>query len=213
MKHRLNKFYTDYFKDVNAFFKKYKMHTKNAQNRRNPAFARPSRNITSCTPTCSTKKMLSAKGIKIAYIEAYKDNARLNSTDDIKFSSVKMKIGDIQCEMAVDLEYNLEIRMYVAHDSSRKVELMGITSYICKDTDGFALKTSTFNVDSVDDLDGALNHLMSSECTDELMFQYSLLYKDIDKYIEMCKVLQRVYDMYMKTGKLTAFILYNAVEV
>lgn len=212
MKSKLGLFYGNYFIKQRKFIKKYFSTEKSSP----IIFKRPKYNFY-LAGTKQSKKFitfLNKNKIKASYVETRK-NSSIIPGDFIEYGCFNIKHNDNTYFM--DIDCNVSNLFNIVINPSKQYNVYGdsiIKLIKNKDWFDFEINALDENYDEVPvnpEIRDILNSLKGSSYNipSDLMFQYSLIHKDIEDYIVCAKILNYLYDEFKKSSKITAFTLYN----
>lgn len=212
MKSKLGLFYKNYFVKQRKFIKKYFSGEKSSP----IIFKRPSYNTYLAGAKQSKKfiTLLNKNKIKASYVETRR-NSSITPGDFIEYGCFNIKYNDNTYFM--DIDCNTSNLFNIVVNPLKQYNVYGDSIIkLIKNKDGFDFEINVLddNFDEVPvnpEICDILNSLKGStyNISSDLMFQYSLIHKDIEKYIECSKILNYLYDEFKKSSKITAYTLYN----
>lgn len=212
MKSKLGLFYSNYFVKQRKFIKKYFSTEKSG-----PIIFKRSKYHTYLAGVKQSKKfiaLLNKNKVKASYVETRK-NSSIIPGDFIEYGCFNIKHNDNT--YFIDIDCNVSNLFNIVINPSKQYNVYGdsiIKLIKNKDWFDFEINALDENYDEVPvnpEIRDILNSLKGSSYNipSDLMFQYSLIHKDIEDYIVCAKILNYLYDEFKKSSKITAFTLYN----
>ncbi|EJR1979148.1 hypothetical protein N0S44_000303 [Escherichia coli] len=212
MKSKLGLFYGNYFIKQRKFIKKYFSTEKSSP----IIFKRPKYNFYLAGAKQSKKfiTFLNKNKIKASYVETRK-NSSIIPGDFIEYGCFNIKYND--STYCMDIDCNTSNLFNIVINPSKQYNVYGdsiIKLIKNKDWFDFEINVLDENYDEVPvnpEICDILNSLKGSSYNipSDLMFQYSLIHKDIEHYIVCAKILNYLYDEFKMSSKITAYTLYN----
>lgn len=212
MKSKLGLFYGNYFIKQRKFIKKYFSTEKSSP----IIFKRPKYNFYLAGAKQSKKfiTFLNKNKIKASYVETRK-NSSIIPGDFIEYGCFNINHNDNTYFM--DIDCNVSNLFNIVINPSKQYNVYGdsiIKLIKNKDWFDFEINALDENYDEVPvnpEICDILNSLKGSSYNipSDLMFQYSLIHKDIEHYIVCAKILNYLYDEFKMSSKITAYTLYN----
>lgn len=212
MKSKLGLFYSNYFVKQRKFIKKYFSTEKSG-----PIIFKRSKYYTYLAGVKQSKKfiaLLNKNKVKASYVETRK-NSPITPSDFIEYGCFYIENNGNTYFM--DIDCNTSNLFNIVIKPSKQYNVYGDANIkLIKNKDWFDFEINVLDenfdeVPSKPEICDILNSLKGSSYNipSDLMFQYSLIHKDIEDYIVCAKILNYLYDEFKKSSKITAFTLYN----